>query len=293
MSSTILTADVCSFVTEYAARADCRELVLGVRGDKGATEVVDTYPAGGGISPSKLAERIVQSAELEAGDTRTRFVLVATAKGDRALGRRRFDIEPNGGPLSTTRELSLTGDFGGELFPTPYDDGGNSSMGKGSFKYLLKHNEAMTKLFVGSLMGLLGESVQQQRYTNERIRDVEGEYVKAMKVTQDLLDRQHDRDIETKRENAELDRRARMMERFESDLLPVLLSRMTGASEVGEFMNSLKPEQIAEILPNLTEKQVETLQALWKKGDEGDRAAARWANGGKDPEGDDATGASS
>lgn len=270
MASDDLGRELELFVSRWLGKKDRPSFVL-VHASEGAPSVLDTCELEGDLAElpkaAEIADRLLRSADVHAASSSRpqRYSVCAQNGKGRVLGQHYFRLAPAPGAAlelghADTESATPTGVLSQSMRHTE--------------AFARMHAEANGSMFRNllNLVGILGkmvESNEQQRLDN-------------MRLTQELLDRRHARELELRTAAEEQDRMARGLRMLEQGVLPMVAAHVSGASPVAELFKSLNQEQLEVIMGTMREEQLPHLRKIFESSQAAKLGADVIFNQGKD-----------
>lgn len=245
--------EIEAFIGEWIASPDPapdRLVIAHAPFTGGPPAILDTQAAGKRRQrqAAAIAERFASAAQAHASATpgggSQRYTVAAMA-GPNVLAQRMISIE-----------VMRPGGLG------DYDGPGDAAS---IVKQTLRHSERMHQLVVRDRevsLNIMQQHTVMLAGEMAKMREMMStQFVEQLRVTQELVDRKHEREIEIHREQQKDERFERLWVMLQA-LAPTVIARMTGATAVSRLFHSLEPQVRDAILAALSPEQLKDLSGL-------------------------------
>lgn len=233
---------------------------------------LDTLELGRKPDATAMVDRIEQSAAAHlaaSGQKKQRYTLAAFSKDSKVLGQHFFAIEAD------VNELQLLAPGMSGAMNRYWDSNGEDemagNMGAGLAKVASRHQQEMTRIYMGAFGALMTNMAQQVDRMSRRTASIEQRHMDALKLTEELLSRKHDRELEHKEQTAELERQERTWLSLEK-FMPIIAARMTGATDLSDLFRSLNEEKRAQLFGALDDDQAQTMRRIFSQDEDARQA---------------------
>lgn len=145
-----------------------------------------------------------------------------------------------------------------------FDDDGNT---KALVSQQMRHTEAIMRVSVSSMGQILGNLFEALSRSQERERLYSDKHLEMLKLTEELMDRSHEREMEAKEQEFKQDLAFQAVDQIKP-MLPVIAAKLMGKkADIGDmaiksFLESLSPEQLAGLRDILTPEQSELVMSI-------------------------------
>ena len=231
-------------MTDGATRLHLRQ-----KGPDGGEQLVREIPLAN-ESPSALADMIQRRAQDEGRHFRGRSVYAVLAfRENDYLDRYFFDVE-GAEPVA----------FGTQ----------NDATLSGVTSQLMRHNEANARLAIGQTLDVISHYKVLLIAREKRIEELEAKYWKVVELYERLTSLQHERELEVKRLEQSDKRQDFLREKLDM-LAPVIMAKIVpgankgalGEELVRQFLKSLSPEQMQNIVGALSPEQAAVINEVY------------------------------
>lgn len=133
-------------------------------------------------------------------------------------------------------------------------EGSEPATERGHVGQMMRHNESlyrMVMLMTDATTGRLAAELQAERQLRS---EIEGRWMEAIKLTQELLDRKTEREIFEARETAKARRHDELMSFFTS-MMPIVATHIMGHKAGGDATSVMRDAGIGKILKNLSQEE--------------------------------------
>lgn len=205
---------------------------------------------------SMMADDIISRSQLDAdgqgGTGVQRYVISLHVKGEiRSVGRFSYKMKSSGDEFE--------------------DAGDEPANARGLVSQLMRHNEAIAKIMVTSLGGVVHHQTRQLESANETIERLTRINAENNERLEAANSQAHDRDMELMKENAKQERDKLMFDKL-SLMVPVVINRLAGqkvfdsedpnAMMLRTFAESMSADQFNKIRQTLSQEQVVLLMQI-------------------------------